>query len=118
MKQKVVIRVPMNGQKSRSKAMKIVVGVSGVESASLQGQENNQITVVGENIDPVVLATLLRKNVGSADLVSVSPVGGEENKENVATAQPPVWSHSYYPAVVPQYPMYPIYQADPICTIL
>ena len=89
----------------------------------MQGQENNQIEVVGENFDPVVLTTLLRKNVGSADLVSVSAVGGEEKKEttenqNVATAQPPVWSHSYYLAVVPQYPMYPIYQAEPSCTIL
>ncbi|CAK9161972.1 unnamed protein product [Ilex paraguariensis] len=120
MKQKVVIRVPMNGQKSRSKAMKIVVGVSGVESAALQGQENNQIAVVGENIDPVVLATLLRKNVGSADLVSVSAVGGEEKKEttenkNAATAQPPVWFHSYYPAAVPQYPICHADQPAPFC---
>ncbi|CAK9151835.1 unnamed protein product [Ilex paraguariensis] len=118
MKQKVVISVSMNGQKSRSKAMKIAVGVSGVESAALKGQEKNQIEVVGESIDAVVLTSLLRKNVGSADLVSVSAVGGEPNKEtpakkNEATPQPPAWYWQYPPV-----PQYQIYQTDPTCTIM
>uniref|UniRef100_A0A5B7CAQ1 HMA domain-containing protein n=1 Tax=Davidia involucrata TaxID=16924 RepID=A0A5B7CAQ1_DAVIN len=107
MKQKVVIKVSMNGQKSRSKAMKIAVGVSGVESAALQGQDKSQIEVTGDGVDAVALTTLLRKNVGYAELVSVSQVGekkeGEKKqdpkkddpKKNEATVHPPVvWTTS------------------------
>ena len=43
LQQKVVIKVAMNGQKSRTKALKIAVGVSGVESAALKGQEKDEI---------------------------------------------------------------------------
>ena len=53
-----------------------------MESAALGGKDKDQIEVTGE-VDAVVLATLLRKNVGPAELVSVSAVGEkkEEKKE-------------------------------------
>ncbi|KAG8640431.1 hypothetical protein MANES_13G059333v8 [Manihot esculenta] len=71
MKQKVVIRVSLNGEKSRSKALKIAVSVSGVESAALGGgQDKSQIEVVGD-VDPVKLTTQLRKSVGHAELLSL-----------------------------------------------
>ncbi|THG05751.1 hypothetical protein TEA_000092 [Camellia sinensis var. sinensis] len=64
--QKVVIKVSMNGQKSRSKALKKVVGVQGVEAAALQGQD--KIEVTGESMDVIGLTTSLRKkSVGYAD---------------------------------------------------
>ncbi|KAL3508939.1 hypothetical protein ACH5RR_028340 [Cinchona calisaya] len=125
MKQKVVIKLSMHDQKSRKKALKTVAGHTGVESTALQGQEKNQIEVVGEGIDAVLLTTLLRKNVGYAEIVSVSPVGqkkdtekkgGDKSKKAEKTNEPP------YPNVyngVP-YPMYEIREPsyDTCCTIM
>ncbi|KAJ7964652.1 Heavy metal-associated isoprenylated plant protein [Quillaja saponaria] len=76
-KKKVVIKIYMNDQMSRSKALKIAVCVSGVEAAAFQGQD--QIVVTGERVDPVQLTSKLRKNFCHAELVSVGPV--EEKKE-------------------------------------
>ncbi|KAK7857417.1 heavy metal-associated isoprenylated plant protein 46 [Quercus suber] len=91
MKQTVVIQVSMDGQgncfsntegeKARRKAMKIAVGLSGVESLALKGQNRDQIEVKGDNIDTVKLATLLRKNVGPACIVSVAEEKKEEKKD-------------------------------------
>ncbi|KAF3971817.1 hypothetical protein CMV_004632 [Castanea mollissima] len=98
MKQKVVIEVTLNNGKNapfllgwllkkikinngkrnaRSKAMQIAFRLPGVEPVSLQGEDNSQIVVVGDNIDSVKLATLLRKKVGFTELTSVSPVSTE-----------------------------------------
>ncbi|CAK7349163.1 unnamed protein product [Dovyalis caffra] len=94
MKQKVVIKVTLNGQKSRSKALKIAVGFSGVESAGVAGQDKSQIEVVGDGVDVAKLTILLKKKMGYADLVSVSAVGGEkkEEKKEEPKVQPVVWS--------------------------
>ncbi|MGI4370275.1 hypothetical protein ACR2V4_27170 [Klebsiella pneumoniae] len=81
MKQKVVVKISMNGHKSRSKALKIAVGIQGVESAALQGQDKDQIEVTGDGVDAVVLTTSLRKGVGPAELVSVSPVKEGDKKQ-------------------------------------
>ncbi|KAK4714565.1 hypothetical protein R3W88_020472 [Solanum pinnatisectum] len=77
MKQKVVIRLSFNGndRKYRTKAFKIAVSQSGVESAAITGDGKNQLEVVGE-VDAATLTSLLRKNLGQADLVSVGPAGG------------------------------------------
>ncbi|KAJ9687082.1 hypothetical protein PVL29_015797 [Vitis rotundifolia] len=107
MKKKVVIKVTMNGEKSRSKSLKVAVGVAGVESAALQGQEKNQIVVIGEGIDAVALTTLLRKKVGFAELVSVSVVGEkkEEKKDNQGKKNEPSL-HAYMPSIEPYYHEY------------
>jgi hypothetical protein len=107
MKQKVVIKVTINGQKSRSKALKIVVGVHGVESVALAGQDKDQIEVIGDGVDSVALTTLLRKNVGYSELVSVGPVpekkddGGGDKKKDVAMVQIPLTEYYYSPYVHP-----------------
>lgn len=118
----------MNSPKSRTKALKIAVSVSGnkkkgpnfqsplakfsnfidgfalslltgVESIALGGKDKSQIEVVGE-VDSVELTNLLRKNVGHAELVSVSAAGekkGEkkeekkEEKKDEAKAQQLAW---------------------------
>jgi hypothetical protein len=72
MKRKIVIKVAMDGQKTRSKALKIVVGVPGVESAALARKD--YIEVTGDGIDAVALIKLLRKKVGPSELISVGPV--------------------------------------------
>ncbi|KAH7861710.1 hypothetical protein Vadar_029750 [Vaccinium darrowii] len=99
----------MNGQKSRTKALKIAVGVHGVESAALAGQDKNQIEVIGDGIDSVALTTLLRKNVGFSELVSVGPVpekkdGGSDQKKDVAMVQIPLteyYNYNYSPYAHP-----------------
>lgn len=60
LQQKVVIKVTLNGHKSRSKAMKISV-VSGVESLTFKGKEKDGLEIVAEGIDAVDLTSLLRK---------------------------------------------------------
>jgi len=73
-KQKILIKVAMETPKSRSKALKIVCRVPGVESAALTGPDMNHIEVIGDGIDVVALTTLLRKKVGYSELMSVDPV--------------------------------------------
>ncbi|KAI9159671.1 hypothetical protein LWI28_000815 [Acer negundo] len=69
----------MHSQKCRSKAMRIAVGASGVESATLIGDNKDQIEVTGDGIDAANLTKLLRKKFGYAILESVSAAasGGE-----------------------------------------
>ncbi|CAN0927287.1 Heavy metal-associated isoprenylated plant protein 16 [Linum grandiflorum] len=109
MQQKLVINVVMNNDKSRSKAMKIAVGVHGVDSASLAGPDKTQIEVTGDGIDSTGLVTLLRRKVGFAELVSLGPVEEknddkppeedpkpEEGKEEVVLPTPAaLWSYGY-----------------------
>ncbi|XP_050279497.1 disease resistance protein Pik-1-like [Quercus robur] len=106
MKQKVVIRVNLNNGKknARTKALQIAVGVQGVESVSLQGEDSSQIVVVGNDIDSVHLTSLLRKKVGSAELMSLSPISYEGNKHN--GIQSMVWQS--YQASVPYYYTYDV----------
>ncbi|KAK4438974.1 Disease resistance protein Pik-1 [Sesamum alatum] len=125
MKQKIVIKVSMNDEKSRSKALKVSVCASGVESAALTGVGKDQVELVGEGIDAVELTRRLRKNVAYAELVSV----GEVKKEEAAAA-PKVEAPNPQPAVVwtyappyDGYPQYPVYEvrgpsSDPYCTIM
>ncbi|XP_038705081.1 heavy metal-associated isoprenylated plant protein 46-like [Tripterygium wilfordii] len=120
MKQKIVIRVSMDGQKCRSqwcqslmsaagfsepnprsKTLKTVVSLQGVERAALGGSEKDEIEVTGDGIDAVKLTDLLRKKVGFAELVSVTPV--EEKKKDEPAVVPMFWSYG-----VPQYKVYEI----------
>ncbi|KAL8130841.1 heavy metal-associated isoprenylated plant protein 16-like [Apium graveolens] len=121
--QKVVIRVTMVDQKkSRVKAMKIAATAFGVQSVALSGDGKDQIEVTGEGIDTVELAKLLRKKIGSADLLSVGPAKAEEKKDekkNEASVVPLVWgSQPYY-----YHNSYPVVYAhdhydSPSCTLM
>ncbi|RWR84857.1 heavy metal-associated isoprenylated plant protein 47-like protein [Cinnamomum micranthum f. kanehirae] len=114
MKQKLVVEVDMHDAKSRSKAMKIAVGLPGVISATIEA-DKNQLTVVGDGVDPVNLTTLLRKRMSSkidrlfciscvcSELVSVTPVD-EKKKEEEKKPEPIVaWPIQYYPTVALPY---------------
>ncbi|XP_023752170.1 disease resistance protein RGA5 [Lactuca sativa] len=79
-KQKIVVKVSICCEKQTRKALKIAVGVPGVDSASFVGSDKDQIAVIGEGIDSVKLTTLLRKGVAHTELVSVGPA--EEKKED------------------------------------
>ncbi|XP_018851123.1 heavy metal-associated isoprenylated plant protein 16-like [Juglans regia] len=114
MKQTVVIKVEMDGHKSffgeldgqkvRSKALKIAVGISGVVSASLKGDEKNQIEVKGEMIDTIKLTKLLRKKVGFAEIITVAEDKKEEKKEE-PKVEYKAWPYNY----IPSYSSYPFY---------
>jgi hypothetical protein len=96
---------------------------AGVEAASLKGQDKDQIEVKGEGIDTVKLATLIRKKVGHADIVSVAEEKKEDKKEDKkdGEAVQVVWP---YTSGVPNY-QYPIYHemnqehpGNPSCSIM
>ncbi|KAE8695275.1 subtilisin-like protease-like [Hibiscus syriacus] len=113
----MVVKVSMNGDKSRSKALKIAVGLSGVESAALKGDDKSQIEVTGDGVDAVKLTSLLRKRVGHAELVSVADASGDkkEEKDETKSEQPPNYIPYYYQAV-PSYGYVENY--GPSCSIL
>ncbi|XP_031111964.1 heavy metal-associated isoprenylated plant protein 39-like [Ipomoea triloba] len=70
-KQKVVIGISMKDQKARSKAFKIAVSLSGVDSTSIQA-EKGQLEVVGD-VDVVALVSQLRKSLGQAEKKEETP---------------------------------------------
>ncbi|KAM3684301.1 hypothetical protein ACJW31_11G033700 [Castanea mollissima] len=71
----IAVRLHCDG--CRVKAKRTVLRFSGVQSASIKGQDKDQIEVQGEGIDTVKLVTLLRKRLGRASIVS----DAEEKKE-------------------------------------
>ena len=102
-----------------------------MESVALQGEDNSQIVVVGDNIDSVNLTSLLRKKVGYAELTSVSPFSTEgakqkqETKPSESGIQSMVWPT--FQAGVPYYyqpsvPYHYVYDAmdynQNFCTIM
>ncbi|XP_059284115.1 uncharacterized protein LOC132037594 [Lycium ferocissimum] len=106
MKQKVVIKLSLNGNdhKCRSKAFKIAVSQPGVESAAMHGDEKNQLEVVGEQIDAVTLTSSLRKNLGQAELVSLGPAGGGDKKDEKAGSDTKPDTAAF--VTLPQAPLY------------
>jgi len=76
-KQKIVLKLPLNGEKNRRKAFKAAVGMAGVTSATMEG---DKIIILGDGIDPIGLTTMLRRSLGRAELVSVSS-GDDKRKD-------------------------------------
>ncbi|XP_037489192.1 disease resistance protein RGA5-like [Triticum dicoccoides] len=94
MKQKMVIRVHMTCDKCRSKAMGLVASVYGVERVEIQGDDRDQLAVVGDGVDAANLTACLRK-VGNADLLTVEAVVAEAPAPASETTEAP-WYPSYY----------------------
>ncbi|TKY72292.1 Heavy metal transport/detoxification protein [Spatholobus suberectus] len=72
MKQKIVMKVQMNCQKCRSKALEVASGTNGVNSVSIEGESKDRVVVVGDGVDAAHLTSCMRKKVGYADLVTVA----------------------------------------------
>nr|ABR17371.1 unknown [Picea sitchensis] len=70
MSKKIVLKVGIDCEKCKRKAMKTVAGIEGVDSITFD-EKDNKITVIGD-ADPVCLTASLRRFV-STDLVSVGP---------------------------------------------
>ncbi|GAA0145650.1 hypothetical protein LIER_36160 [Lithospermum erythrorhizon] len=98
----------MHDRRSRKKALKVAVSQSGVLSVSLIGDDNNEIEVIGEGMDPAKLTISLRKNLVYAELLSVNPVVDvvEEEVNELNDEQPreshfsPPHEHFQYVGVV------------------
>nr|XP_023894338.1 heavy metal-associated isoprenylated plant protein 47-like [Quercus suber]POE58562.1 heavy metal-associated isoprenylated plant protein 47 [Quercus suber] len=110
MKQKVVMKVQMNCEKCRTKAMKIATVAEGVTSVAIEGADKSQVVVIGEGVDSASLTCSLRKKLGYATIESVQKLEESsaekipEEKEDDPT--PVLWSSSYG-----QYPQVPLYYA-------
>ncbi|KAG6507637.1 heavy metal-associated isoprenylated plant protein 47-like [Zingiber officinale] len=112
-KQKVVLKVSMGDAKKRSRALRIAVGLPGVVSAAL---DNDRLIVIGDGVDTVELATVLRRKMGGAELVSVGSAEENKKEEKKSPAveesdknawQPtPAISWTTYPAAPPPYNNY------------
>ncbi|KAL3715409.1 hypothetical protein ACJRO7_007184 [Eucalyptus globulus] len=124
---KVVIKMSMNGQNSRmccfgpqssqSKAFRVVGSLPGVQSMAVLGEDDNMIEVTGDRFDAVKLTILLRKNVGFAEIVTVSEI---DEKESERENKPVIWSyingvpHREFAHVMDPYPYY----SEPSCSIM
>ncbi|KAL2233921.1 uncharacterized protein LOC110012104 isoform X1 [Sesamum indicum] len=97
LQQKIVIKLGNGDNQYSSKAMKIAAGVSGVESMTLLGENKDRIMVIGASIDAVSLTKCMRKKLGSAELISLVPIGDNEKEEEKIEA-------------IIQYPKRPTYQ--------
>ncbi|KAK1273515.1 hypothetical protein QJS04_geneDACA007829 [Acorus gramineus] len=66
--------------KCRTKALKIAASF-GVESVALEGEDKDQLVVIGEGIDAPCLAKTLRKKIGCTEIVTIENVKPPEKKE-------------------------------------
>ncbi|KAF7831235.1 heavy metal-associated isoprenylated plant protein 47-like [Senna tora] len=69
MKQKIVLKVALDCDKCRSKALKIAAVAKGVSSVSIGGGDKDQVVVIGDGVDSVSLAKVLRKKFRHVSIV-------------------------------------------------
>jgi hypothetical protein len=103
-----VIRVQMECDRCRSKALAVVAATGGVDSVALAGDGRDQVVVVGDDVDSVKLTNALRRKVGPAEIVQVAEAkkegagGGNNPPAATATALPQFvasspWYYQQYP---------------------
>ena len=109
----------------------------GVMSVSLEGEDKDQVVVIGERVDAACLTSTLRKKVGYARLETVEEVkdqpagkeGGDEKKDgddkkdgDGKTDPPPFQCIMPPPCCPPQFEAYRVvyepYGSQPNCTIM
>ncbi|KAL5565564.1 hypothetical protein UlMin_028728 [Ulmus minor] len=124
MKQKIVVKVQMNCNKCRKKAMKIAAMANGVNSVKIEGEDKDRVVVTGDGVDPVCLTSSLRKKVGSSTLLSVEEVKAEppkqkkkESNDKVSASMQYVPSNCYSQYYCPQ-PVLVCHDPDPYCSIM
>ncbi|XP_059651336.1 uncharacterized protein LOC132298964 [Cornus florida] len=79
---KMVIKLSADG-KARSTALKIAVGISGVDFVGLHGDCKDHMVVIGVGEDAIGLVTWLRKSkkLGYAELISIVGLSSPKKKK-------------------------------------
>ncbi|MQL67999.1 hypothetical protein Taro_000227 [Colocasia esculenta] len=73
MKKKISVKVTINCDKCKKKAMK-VASEAGADSVALEGESKDLLVVIGDQVDPACLTLALRKKLCYATLVGVEEV--------------------------------------------
>ncbi|KAF3964275.1 hypothetical protein CMV_011419 [Castanea mollissima] len=110
MQQKIIMKVQINCEKYRTKAMKIAAVSEGVTSVAIEGAGKSQVVVIGDGVDSASLTCSLRKKLGYATIGSVQKLEGSSAEKKPEKGEdnptPILWSSSYG-----QYPRVPLYYA-------
>lgn len=132
MKQKVIIKLTNQS----AELMKIVALCNGVETVALKGDGRDMIEIIGEGIDTVKIAKMLRKKMigRRARLLSVGPAKNEvqplstsginevqESSTNGINEGSMVVMQLPEPVPYPETPSYPVYETldyDPHCNVM
>ncbi|CAK7323373.1 unnamed protein product [Dovyalis caffra] len=72
MQQKIVLKVQMNCERCRTKALTVAAEADGVNFLGLEGEKKEKVVVIGDGVDVAKLASCLRKKVGHTDIISVA----------------------------------------------
>ncbi|XP_039168328.1 heavy metal-associated isoprenylated plant protein 47-like [Eucalyptus grandis] len=71
-KRKIVIKLGVQGQRYKTRALQIATTADGVESVSFLEEREEEMVVIGKGVDAVTIVSKLRKKVGkSTKLLSV-----------------------------------------------
>ncbi|GMY30806.1 heavy metal-associated isoprenylated plant protein 47-like [Fagus crenata] len=106
------MKVQMNCEKCRTKALKIASVAKGVNSVAIEGADKSQVVVIGEEVDSACLTRSLRKKLGHATIVSVQELK-EDSKKKPEEKEPTTTLYcTQYPWQY-QYPMYYSVVSDP-----
>ncbi|KAJ8629720.1 hypothetical protein MRB53_023043 [Persea americana] len=126
MKQKIVMKVDMHCPKCRSKAMEIAAASHGATSVAIEGKEQDQVVVIGDEIDSTCLVKRLRKNVGCTNIVTIEEVKPKQEKKEEKKVEKKDEKKEEKPRCQPHchgYPYYVGYEIDEdpspsICSIM
>ncbi|PWA79141.1 Heavy metal-associated domain, HMA [Artemisia annua] len=93
MVQEIKVKVSMHSEKCRKEVMKAVTKLSGVDEVSVD-LPKELVTVIGD-VDPVSVATCLRKKRRVAEIVSVGPYK-KKDKDDMIIAYPVMYYNNPY----------------------
>ncbi|KAJ4815707.1 Heavy metal-associated isoprenylated plant protein 47 [Rhynchospora pubera] len=117
-KQKVVIKLSMDDAQKRKKALQTAAGMDGIISTSIDG---DKIVVEGDGLDSIALTTVLRKKLGHANLITVTPSDDKKEDKKEEKKEQPVVLPPYYAVVHPypyQYGYYETSRYPDSCSIM
>ncbi|XP_070674212.1 heavy metal-associated isoprenylated plant protein 47-like [Malus domestica] len=90
-KQKIVMKVQLNSEKCRTKALKIAATTKGVSKVAIEA-EKGEVEVIGNGVDAVCLAKSLKNKLGFATIAVVEEVKKPAEEK---PAVPIPWTSSY-----------------------
>ncbi|KAL6845835.1 hypothetical protein ACP4OV_024410 [Aristida adscensionis] len=71
MRKEIIIRMQLDSEKHRNKALKVAASVNGVMSVTVTGRGRDLLLVIGDGVDAGKLTRNLRKEVGEAEIVEL-----------------------------------------------